>query len=88
MLEIPDAGARSADEAIERREMIACYLEYVGQLPPAAYEVYVLSEFEGLSDVSRGSPRRIPSHSLNVSTLAQAASREGPAAAVLPGRRS
>jgi len=48
--EIADAAARMPDEAIERREMIACYLDYVSQLPPAACEVYVLSEFEGLSD--------------------------------------
>jgi RNA polymerase sigma-70 factor, ECF subfamily len=48
--EIPDTGARMPDEAIERREMIACYLDHVRDLPPAACEVYVLREFEGLSD--------------------------------------
>jgi RNA polymerase sigma-70 factor, ECF subfamily len=48
--ELADGRAHMPDEAIERREMIACYLEHVNQLPTVAREVYVLSEFEGLSD--------------------------------------
>jgi RNA polymerase sigma-70 factor, ECF subfamily len=48
--EIPDIRSRAPDESVERREMIVCFLDYVGDLPPAYYEVYVLSEFEGLSD--------------------------------------
>jgi RNA polymerase sigma-70 factor, ECF subfamily len=48
-VEIPDTRSRAPDESVERREMIACYLDYVGDLPSAYYEVYVLSELEGLS---------------------------------------
>jgi RNA polymerase sigma-70 factor, ECF subfamily len=35
--------------------MVACYLDYVKQLPPDYYEVYVLREFESLSneDIAR-----------------------------------
>jgi hypothetical protein len=29
--------------------MVACYLDYVRSLPASYYDVYVLSEFEGLS---------------------------------------
>jgi RNA polymerase sigma-70 factor, ECF subfamily len=49
-VEIPDIRSRAPDESVERRDMIACYLDYVGDLPSAYYEVYVLSEFEDLSD--------------------------------------
>jgi len=49
-LDVADTRSRLPDESIERQEMIACYLDYVSELPPAYYEVYVLSEFEGLSD--------------------------------------
>ncbi len=48
--EIPDLRSRAPDESVERLDMIACYLDYVGDLPPAYHEVYVLSEFEDLSD--------------------------------------
>ena len=53
--EVEDRTTRSPEEVAERNEMIACYLEYVGQLPPPDHEVYVLSEFEGLSnsDIAR-----------------------------------
>jgi RNA polymerase sigma-70 factor (ECF subfamily) len=30
--------------------MVACYLDYVRQLPKAYYEVYALSEFEALTN--------------------------------------
>ena len=30
--------------------MVACYLDYVKQLPPSYYAVYLLSEFEHLSN--------------------------------------
>ena len=30
--------------------MVACYLDFVNQLPPDSRDVYILSEFEGLSD--------------------------------------
>jgi RNA polymerase sigma-70 factor (ECF subfamily) len=47
---IPDARARTPEETQTRNEMIACYLDYVKQLPQSYYEVYVLSEFEDLSN--------------------------------------
>lgn len=47
---VPDAGSRTPEEAAIRAEMIACYLGYVKQLPRTSYEVYVLSEFEDLSN--------------------------------------
>lgn len=53
--DVPDPCSRTPEELLERRQMVACYLEYVEQLPPSYSEVYVLSEFEGLSneDISR-----------------------------------
>lgn len=47
---IPDARARTPEETAARNEMIACYLDYVRQLPAPYYEVYVLGEFEHLSN--------------------------------------
>lgn len=43
-------GARTPEEIAIRNEMVACYLDFVKQLPAAYYEVYVLSEFEHLSN--------------------------------------
>ena len=45
----PEGGARTPEEIAIRNEMVACYLDYVKQLPRTYYEVYVLSEFEHLS---------------------------------------
>jgi RNA polymerase sigma-70 factor (ECF subfamily) len=47
---IPDTRSRTPEEAVARNEMVACYLDYVKQLPPSYYAVYVLSEFEHLSN--------------------------------------
>jgi RNA polymerase sigma-70 factor (ECF subfamily) len=47
---IPDIRSRTPEETVARNEMVACYLDYVKQLPPSYYEVYVLSEFEHLSN--------------------------------------
>ena len=47
---VADPVARTPEELAIRNEMITCYLDYVKQLPPAYYEVYVLSEFEHLSN--------------------------------------
>jgi RNA polymerase sigma-70 factor (ECF subfamily) len=47
---VPEAGTRSPEEAAIRNEMVTCYLAYVRQLPPSFYEVYVMSEFEHLSN--------------------------------------
>jgi RNA polymerase sigma-70 factor (ECF subfamily) len=45
---LPDSGSRTPEEVAIRREMVACYLEYVKQLPPGYYGIYLLSEFEHL----------------------------------------
>ncbi len=52
---IPDTGSRTPEEDAIRHEMVSCYLDYVRQLPASYYEVYVLSEFEHLSneDIAR-----------------------------------
>lgn len=52
---IPDTSSRTPEEDAIRNEMVACYLDYVRQLPANYYEVYVLSEFEHLSndDIAR-----------------------------------
>lgn len=47
---VPDTRSRSPEESAIRREMVACYLDYVKQLAPPYYEVYVLSEFEHLAN--------------------------------------
>jgi len=47
---IPDPSARTPEERAERAEMVACYLGYLRKLPPSQYKVYVLSEFEDLSN--------------------------------------
>ena len=47
---VPDTQARSPEETVIRNEMVACYLDYVRQLPPSYFEVYVLSEFDELSN--------------------------------------
>jgi len=44
------APARSPEENAIRNEMVACYLEYLESLPHDFYEVYVLSEFEDLTN--------------------------------------
>lgn len=46
----PDVASRGPEEAAIHNEMVACYLDYVRQLPPSYYEVYALSEFEHLSN--------------------------------------
>jgi RNA polymerase sigma-70 factor (ECF subfamily) len=43
-------SARTPEEIAIRNEMVACYLDFVKQLPTQYYEVYVLSEFEHLSN--------------------------------------
>ncbi len=47
---IPDAAARTPEEAVLRTEMVECYLDYVKRLPPRYEEVYGLSEFEELTN--------------------------------------
>jgi RNA polymerase sigma-70 factor (ECF subfamily) len=52
---IRDTSSRTPEEDAMHNEMVACYLDYVRQLPANYYEVYVLSEFEHLSneDIAR-----------------------------------
>jgi RNA polymerase sigma-70 factor (ECF subfamily) len=47
---IADGRSRSPEERAMRDEMVACYLDYVNQLPHNYFEVYVLSELEGLAN--------------------------------------
>jgi len=47
---IPDTRSRTPEENLARNEMVACYLDYVKQLPRNYFVVYVLSEFEDLSN--------------------------------------
>jgi RNA polymerase sigma-70 factor, ECF subfamily len=47
---IPDTASRTPEETAMHSEMVACYLDYVKQLPPPYYDVYVLSELEDLSN--------------------------------------
>jgi RNA polymerase sigma-70 factor (ECF subfamily) len=47
---IADGSSRSPEERAMRDEMVACYLDYVNELPRKYFEVYVLSELEGLSN--------------------------------------
>ena len=44
----PDTGSRTPEEIAIRNEMVACFLDYVKQLPDNYRDVYVLSEFEHL----------------------------------------
>ncbi len=47
---IPDTVSRTPEENAIRNEMVTCYLDYVKRLPPKYFEVYVLGEFERLSN--------------------------------------
>ncbi len=47
---IADTASRTPEEAAMRGEMIACYLDYVDQLPDLYREVYVLRELEDLTN--------------------------------------
>jgi RNA polymerase sigma-70 factor, ECF subfamily len=47
---VADPRARTPEESAVQSEMVACYLDYVNKLPRTYYDVYVLSEFEGLSN--------------------------------------
>ena len=46
---LPSLDSRTPEETAIRNEMVACYLDYVRQLPARYQEIYVLSEFEGLA---------------------------------------
>jgi RNA polymerase sigma-70 factor (ECF subfamily) len=48
--EIKDTTARTPEEILEHSGMVECYLDFVRKLPKAHHNIYVLSEFEELSD--------------------------------------
>jgi RNA polymerase sigma-70 factor, ECF subfamily len=48
--ELADTRAKTPDEKLIKDEMMQCYIDYVEQLPEKYYEIYVLDEFEGLSN--------------------------------------
>lgn len=43
-----DPAVRTPEETATRHEMVACYVDYVKQLPRDFYDVYVLAEFDQL----------------------------------------
>ena len=43
-----DPAVRTPEETATRNEMVACYVDYVKQLPLDYYDVYVLAEFDQL----------------------------------------
>jgi RNA polymerase sigma-70 factor (ECF subfamily) len=47
---IADTRSRTPEEVAARNEMVACYLDFVRKLPARYYDVYVLSEFDNLSN--------------------------------------
>jgi RNA polymerase sigma-70 factor, ECF subfamily len=57
---IADTTSRTPEEDAMRREMIACYLDYVDQLPALYREVYVLRELEDLSNEEIASRLSLP----------------------------
>lgn len=48
--ELADTRAKTPDEKLIKEEMMQCYIDYVEQLPEKYYKIYVLDEFEGLSN--------------------------------------
>jgi RNA polymerase sigma-70 factor, ECF subfamily len=47
---LPDQREKTHEEVIAKKEMQQCYIDFVKKLPKNYYEIYALSEFEGLSD--------------------------------------
>lgn len=52
---VPDSRSPTPEEAAMRAEMLACYLDYVEDLPANYFNVYMLREFDELSneDIAR-----------------------------------
>lgn len=50
MEHFPDPRARAYEDILAKKEMAQCYVDFVKKLPPNYFEIYVLSEFEGLPD--------------------------------------
>jgi RNA polymerase sigma-70 factor (ECF subfamily) len=47
---VSDPATRTPEEAATRSEMVACYVDYVERLQRDFYDVYVLAEFDHLSN--------------------------------------
>lgn len=58
--DIPDPRAPTPEEALAKSEMLACYLDFVHKLPSDYQEVYVLSEFEELTDAELAERLSLP----------------------------
>ncbi len=63
---IPDRESRTAEEKAIKKEMVECYLNYVEQLPLNYYEVYALSEFEGLPNEDIAKRLSISLHTVKI----------------------
>ncbi len=50
LIQLSDKRTKTPDEKLIKDEMVQCYIEYVEKLPKKYYEVYVLSEFESLTN--------------------------------------
>ncbi len=47
---VADPRYKSYDDVLAKQEMAQCYVDFVKKLPPNYFEIYVLSEFEKLTD--------------------------------------
>jgi RNA polymerase sigma-70 factor, ECF subfamily len=48
--EFADTRLKTPDEKLIKDEMMQCYIDFIEKLPEKYYEIYVLDEFEGLSN--------------------------------------
>jgi RNA polymerase sigma-70 factor (ECF subfamily) len=61
-----DTHSRTPEELVVRNEMIQCYLDFVTKLPKHYYDVYVLSELEGLQDKTISRQLSIPLETVKI----------------------
>jgi RNA polymerase sigma-70 factor, ECF subfamily len=47
---ISDTREKTHEEVFAKKEMSRCYIDFVKKLPKNYYEIYALSEFDGMSD--------------------------------------
>jgi RNA polymerase sigma-70 factor (ECF subfamily) len=55
-----DPAVRTPEETATRNEMVACYVDYVRQLPRQYYDVYVLAEFDQVPSARIARRLRLP----------------------------
>jgi RNA polymerase sigma-70 factor (ECF subfamily) len=48
--EFADTRLKTPDEKLIKDEMMQCYIDFIEKLPEKYYEIYILDEFEGLSN--------------------------------------